>query len=118
MVSKNITNESSIENYFLELCKKEEMRAIKMIPTFEAGIPDRQVLYRGVSGFAEIKAPGKRPRKLQVVYMKNLQEAGFFVGIVDSRASAKAWLEDFKKYAEQIPQTTFCINCGCKNCTD
>ena len=75
-----------------------------MLPTFESGMPDRQVLFLGASGFAEIKAPGKKPRPLQVSFLNELGKAGSFVGVVDSYESALQWIEDFKDHVELLTQ--------------
>jgi hypothetical protein len=113
MENKNTTSESSIEKYFVKECKKRKMKILKMIPTFEAGIPDRQVLFKGISGFAELKAPTKKPRVLQVAYMKNLKNAGFFVGVIDSRESALQWIAEFTAHIEKGGvKPTFCCMCG------
>lgn len=93
-------SESSIEKYFVAKCKEAGMRSFKMLPTYEAGMPDRIVLYRGVAGFAEIKAPGKKPRQLQAVFLEELQKAGSFTGVVDSKDSALNWIQDFLNYVE------------------
>lgn len=93
-------SESSIEKYFVAKCKEAGMRSFKMLPTYEAGMPDRIVLHRGISGFAEIKAPGKKPRQLQAVFLQELQKAGSFTGVVDSKDSALNWIKDFDNYVE------------------
>jgi len=94
--------ESYIENYFRKECVKQGMKSLKMLPTFEFGIPDRMALFKGVSGFAEIKAPGKEPRTVQLHYMRGLKKAGFFVGVVDSKESALKWIEDFKTHVKEL----------------
>lgn len=48
------------------------------------GIPDRIVLYRGRIWFVEVKAPGKRPRKLQEYIHKQIKAQGFDVRTLDS----------------------------------
>jgi hypothetical protein len=100
MESKNTMSESSIEKYFVAKCKEAGMRSFKMLPTYEAGMPDRIVLYKGLSGFAEIKAPGKKPRQLQAVFLQELRKAGSFTGVVDSKDSALNWIKDFDNYVE------------------
>ncbi len=112
MENKNIMRESYIEKRFVKMCKEKGMKAIKMIPTYENGIPDRQVLYKGKSGFAELKAPGKHPDPLQVVYADNLRRAGFFVASVDSIEGCKKWISDFLQHEST---TTYCAICGNKN---
>jgi hypothetical protein len=102
MANKNTTSENSIEKYFLRKCKEAGMRPMKMLPTFESGVPDRIVLFRGCSGFAELKRPGKEPRHLQISFLKELGKAGSFVGVVDSKESALAWISDFLDHVEEI----------------
>lgn len=93
-------SESYIEKYFARMCKETKLKSFKMLPTFEAGMPDRIVLYRGVAGFAEIKAPGKKPRQLQAVFLDELNKAGSFTGVVDSKDSALNWIQDFINYVD------------------
>ena len=52
-------------------------------PGFD-GVPDRIVqLPGGRIGFVEVKAPGERPRPLQLAGMKMLKELGFRAEVVD-----------------------------------
>jgi len=51
-----------------------------------AGIPDRLVLLpNGRCAFVELKAPGEKPRKLQVIRMKQLQKMGFRCFVIDDQ---------------------------------
>ena len=53
-------------------------------PGFD-GVPDRIVLLpMGRIGFVEVKAPGKKPRPLQVSRHRLLERLGFRVFILDS----------------------------------
>lgn len=48
------------------------------------GIPDRLVLLpNGKIGFVEVKAPGKKPRAIQVKRMKQLSALGFQCFVLD-----------------------------------
>lgn len=59
-----------------------------------AGIPDRLVLLpNGRCAFVELKAPGEKPRKLQVIRMKQLQKMGFRCFVVDSTVAIKPVLD-------------------------
>ena len=50
------------------------------------GLPDRLVLLpKGRCGFVELKAPGKKPRPLQVMRMKKLTELGFSCHVIDGK---------------------------------
>ena len=51
------------------------------------GMPDRLVLMPGGRmGFVELKAPGKKPRLLQELRMRQLRRMGFLVAVVDNVA--------------------------------
>ena len=58
----------------------------KPYESFLDGLPDRLVLLNGGKiGFVEFKAPGKKPRVLQVKRMKELQSLSFKVFVVDEK---------------------------------
>lgn len=86
--------ESVIESYLVSQVKKIGGKAIKMIPTYENGIPDRLVLFNGKAIFVELKAPGEEPRKLQVLYARELDLAGFPVSVIDTKAGVDAFIHD------------------------
>ena len=49
------------------------------------GMPDRLVLFPGGKlGFVELKAPGKKPRPLQLKRKRMLERLGFPVYVVDN----------------------------------
>lgn len=49
------------------------------------GVPDRIVLLPGGHiAFAEIKAPGKKPRPIQEVRIRQLRKLGFRVYVIDN----------------------------------
>jgi len=50
----------------------------------KAGVPDWHVLLAGRAFYVEIKAPGKKPTRLQEYTMKKIQHAGGVVGVADS----------------------------------
>lgn len=52
-------------------------------PGFD-GIPDRIVLLpEGKIGFVEVKAPGEKPRPLQLARHRQMEELGFRVYVLD-----------------------------------
>ena len=58
--------------------------AIKFVSPGMAGVPDRLLLFPGGRMvFAEVKAPGEKPRPLQVHRMEQLRKLGFRVYVVD-----------------------------------
>ena len=58
--------------------------ALKFVSPGFNGMPDRLLLfYGGRVAFCEVKAPGGKPRPLQVHRMEQLREMGFKVFVVD-----------------------------------
>ena len=50
------------------------------------GVPDRLVLLpKGKCAFVELKAPGKKPRALQIKRMKQLIALGFLCFVIDGK---------------------------------
>lgn len=76
--------ESKIEKYLVDQVKALGGKAVKMIPTYENGIPDRLVLLAGKAAFVEVKSEGKKPEPLQVAYMAELERMGFNCWVLDS----------------------------------
>ncbi|MEE3396983.1 MAG: VRR-NUC domain-containing protein, partial [Succiniclasticum sp.] len=60
-------NEKQIEQKLVTETRKKGGLAVKFVSPSFSGMPDRLVLLpHGVMGFVEVKAPGKKPRLLQV----------------------------------------------------
>ena len=63
-------------------------------PAFD-GMPDRLVLLPdGHVGFAEVKAPGKKPRTLQLSRHRLLRNLGFRVYVLDDPADIAGILDE------------------------
>ena len=77
--------EKQIENKLATEAKKLGGIALKFVsPSFD-GMPDRLVLIPdGHIAFVELKAPGKKPRPLQLSRHRLLRSMGFRVYIIDS----------------------------------
>ena len=59
--------------------------ALKFVSPGMDGVPDRLILLPcGRMAFAEVKAPGKRLRPLQVKRKRQLESLGFRVYVIDS----------------------------------
>ena len=56
----------------------------KLVCPGVTGVPDRICLKSGRVVFAEVKAPGAKPRPIQNRRIKQLQDQGFQVFVVDS----------------------------------
>lgn len=88
--------EKQIENYLVNQIKKIGGKCIKMIPTFENGIPDRQILYKGRAIFVELKKEGEKAAPLQVAYMRELEKAGFETRVIDSTGQVDELINELK----------------------
>jgi len=85
--------EKTIENYLKKRVREIGGKCIKMIPTYENGIPDRQVLYKGRAIFVELKKQGEEAEPLQVVYMRELEKHGFETCVIDSKEQIDAFIK-------------------------
>ena len=65
-----------------------------------AGMPDRLILLPdGKMGFAELKAPGKTPRPIQVCRITQLRRLGFKVFVIDDVEQIGSVLDEIKEDA-------------------
>lgn len=77
--------ESRIEKYFKKQVEKIGGKAYKWNPTGVIGVPDRMVLLPGGKVvFVELKAPGKKLRKIQEYRAEELRRLGFQVECLDT----------------------------------
>lgn len=77
-------SEKQIEKKLVEAVKQRGGLAPKLISPGMDGMPDRMVLLPGECIlFVEVKAPGKKPRPLQVLRHRQLTELGFEVYVLD-----------------------------------
>ena len=61
------------------------------------GVPDRIILLPGGRiGFAELKAPGRMPRALQLHRKAQLEQLGFRVYVIDSREQIGGVLDELQ----------------------
>jgi len=52
-------------------------------PLQHAGVPDLLIVYHGVALFVELKAPGKKPTRLQLETMRRIKAAGGRAIVID-----------------------------------
>ena len=77
--------ESTVERHLREEAKKRKGMALKFVSPGMNGVPDRIVLMSdGKMAFVELKAPGKKPRPLQLKRKRMLERLGFPVYVVDN----------------------------------
>jgi len=89
--------EKQIENKLATEAKKLGGIALKFVsPSFD-GMPDRLVLLPdGHIAFVELKAPGKKPRPLQLARHRLLRSLGFRVYVIDSVEQIGGMLDDLR----------------------
>ncbi len=79
--------EKEIEKKLTLEAKKRGGLAVKFVSPGFDGMPDRIVLMpEGKMAFVEVKAPGKRPRPLQMARHKLLRDLGFSVFVLDGES--------------------------------
>lgn len=82
--------EKEIEQKLVRQAKMEGGRALKFVSPGFDGMPDRILLMpHGKLAFVEVKAPGKKPRPLQVSRHEMLRKLGFQVYVLDSMEQIK-----------------------------
>lgn len=89
--------EKQIENKLASEVKKAGGIALKFVsPSFD-GMPDRLVLLPdGHIAFVELKAPGKKPRLLQLARHRLLRSLGFRVYVIDSVEQIGGMLDELR----------------------
>mgnify|MGYP000627394823 FL=1 len=89
--------EKQIEQKLGQAVKKKSGMCLKFVsPNFD-GMPDRLILLLGGKiAFAELKAPGKKPRPLQLARHKTLMKLGFHVYVIDSIEQIGAILDEIQ----------------------
>lgn len=76
--------EKDIEKKLVSEAKKRGCIPVKLLSANYNGLPDRLILSPGGKcGFVELKAPGKKPRVLQLKRHRELRSLGFKVYVVD-----------------------------------
>ncbi len=76
--------EKRIEQKLVRMTSQSVGVALKFISPGCAGVPDRLVLMPGgKAAFVEVKAPGRKPRPLQIRRISQLRWLGFQVFVLD-----------------------------------
>lgn len=76
--------EKDIEKKLVSEAKKRGCIPVKLLSANYNGLPDRLILSPGEKcGFIELKAPGQKPRQLQLKRHRELRILGFKVYVVD-----------------------------------
>ena len=76
--------EKYVEQRLIKAVRRSGGLALKFVSPGLNGVPDRLLLFMGGrAAFAEVKAPGQKPRPLQVHRMEQLRRLGFKVFVID-----------------------------------
>ena len=87
--------ERTIENELVARVKAMGGIAPKFTSPGFDGMPDRLVLLPdGRMGFVELKAPGRKPRALQMARHRLLRQLGFKVYVIDGTEQIDSVLEE------------------------
>ena len=89
--------ESAVEKKLKSEVEKAGGLCLKFISPGWAGAPDRIVIFpNGQLTFVELKAPGEKPRKLQVYRKEQLEEMKQQVVVIDSMESVEQFMWEVK----------------------
>ena len=76
--------EKTIERELIRAVRSCDGTCPKLVSPGTDGMPDRMILMPGGKiGFVEVKAPGRKPRPLQVKRHRQLRGLGFKVFVLD-----------------------------------
>ena len=91
------SREREIERKLVEAVRKTGGLALKFVSPGWSGAPDRIVLLSGgKAGFVEVKAPGKKPRPLQIRRKKQLEQMGFKVFVLDGTGQIGGIIDEIR----------------------
>lgn len=89
--------ERDIEQQLVREVKRAGGLALKFVSPGWSGAPDRIVLFPdGKISFVELKAPGKKPRPLQLRRKRQLEVLGFSVFILDEPKDIENLIQKIK----------------------
>lgn len=90
MENKGVMCESSIEKRLVTEVERVGGWCLKLPAIHNAGLPDRLCLFPGGEVvFVELKAFGKKPRKIQILMHQKLKALGFRVEAIDTTMGCK-----------------------------
>ena len=89
--------EKTLERKLVEAVTRTGGLALKFTSPGMAGVPDRLLLLpEGKIAFVEMKAPGERPRPLQLYRHKQLRNLGFRVYVIDTAEKIGGMLNEIQ----------------------
>lgn len=97
--------EKEIEQALVREVKQRGGLCWKFVSPGNNGVPDRIVLLpNGRIAFVETKAPGKKPRPLQLVRHETLRNLGFSVYVIDRMEQIKEILNEIGSDTHEQPK--------------
>ncbi len=92
-----MASEQILEQKLKRAVEKRGGLCLKFISPSYAGVPDRLILIAfGKVAFVEVKAPGKKPRPLQVARINKIRSLGFHVYVLDKESDIKKILDEIE----------------------
>ena len=89
--------EKEIEKKLIQAVKQVGGICPKLVSPGFDGMPDRMVLLsNGRMGFVEVKAPGEKPRPLQLSRHRLLRQLGFLVYVLDDPEQIGGILDEIR----------------------
>lgn len=89
--------EKTIEQKFRAAVKAAGGLAVKFASPGFDGVPDRLALLPGGRmAFVEVKAPGKKPRPLQLARHRQLRQLGFQVYVLDDEGQIGGMVDEIQ----------------------
>ena len=89
--------EKEIEKKLIQAVKQAGGICPKLVSPGFDGMPDRMVLLpKGWMGFVEVKAPGEKPRPLQLSRHRLLRRLGFQVYVLDDVEQIGGMLDEIQ----------------------
>lgn len=79
------TPEGIVEDHLLDRCKHLKFMCLKFTCPGTTGVPDRVVIANGQTVFIELKAPGKKPRRLQEEVIAEMRSHGADVRVANTK---------------------------------
>lgn len=90
--------EKQIEQRLVKAVKAQNGMCPKLVSPGTDGMPDRMVLLPdGKLSFVEVKAPGEKPRPLQIRRHEQLRQLGFRVAVLDDPEQIPSILEETRR---------------------
>ena len=73
-----------VENYFIKSAKNNDFMHLKFVSPSFTGVPDRILIGHGLVIFVELKAPGEKPKKRQILVHNMMRKHGATVLVIDT----------------------------------